>query len=209
MQQDINIDEALEDDLDAVPSGESISAEAFVDAIKNPGSNSKKFKEYDAEIDQALNIIKGSGPILEKLDAQIRLQSNLVPLLFEEARKDFPNVNRSTVLARTGIALKNVGDTLVKRQELEEHDDIDCTSPKFQIVFEWILEVVLEAMKTQGAEEIFRNNVFNSIAQRLEGFEEKVNKRLNGISSKSLGMVHNPFIVEILDKIHNNQTVSE
>lgn len=138
-----------------------------------------------------------------KLDAIAMMQSSIIPALFAEMASKFPNTDRSLVAARSVIALKEMGRVLMERKAADAAEEIDPHSPKFQMVIGWFIELLHEVMVKEGTDPILINNVFNTLANALVGWEDVVSKKLKGVSAKALANVTNPFTEEFLEKVKN------
>lgn len=140
-------------------------------------------------------------PLPQRLDVAAKLQSSLLPLLLAEALANSPNDARSVAVSRLQHGLKEVISVLKTKRDIENSDDLNPHSPKFSMVFGWFFDMVHQALVAQGVSEVAVNNVFAKLAMDLAGWEDKIEKRLRGVSGKALDSVTNPFIEEFLDAI--------
>lgn len=141
----------------------------------------------------------------EKLDNLSKLQISIVPQLLEELAKTYPSLERSVVAARTSSAIQAVSKSIQDRKAAELEDNLDAHSPKFQMVLGWFMNLFKESMLENDIDSATVDNTFTALAGRLEGWEDKVNKSMKGVTQKALAAVQNPFIEMIKDQIPAKQ----
>lgn len=144
-------------------------------------------------------------PYNEKLDLIIELKTRIVPLVFNELYKPFPNPEISLIASRASFALKEAAAIIIKKRESEVSDEINPFSPKFQKAFYWIIELFHQTLIENGCDEITTNNIFTSLSTKLLGWEEILAKQLKSISAKALEKVENPFLAKFKEELKNKE----
>jgi hypothetical protein len=162
------------------------------------GSDEERTKEevekVREEFNKALNaVLDGNVPLEQKLDGINSLTAQVIPELFKELLSPAPNVDRSVIGSRCANAIKNLASTLIEKRKVQVEDELNPYSPKFQLVFSWLLEMFHKALESEGVDEIVINNIFNSLSRSLMGWEETVSKSLKGLSAKALSNISNPL----------------
>lgn len=137
----------------------------------------------------------------EKMDKILEINSLVIPELYREFTSSMPSMDKSMVGARTLSAIKDMSGILLKKREAEMAEEINPSSPKFQLIFTWFIEVVNLVLEKQGLDTIQMNNIFSDLSLELNGWEDKIVKRLRGVSAKALDKVKNP----LLEKSDDNQ----
>ncbi|HEC66048.1 MAG TPA: hypothetical protein ENI23_12205 [bacterium] len=137
----------------------------------------------------------------DKMHSLVGLIKEIIPTLVTEVNSIAPNVDRSVVSARLIIAFNNIAKILEAQRAAELTEEINVRSPKFQLIFGWFLELTHDIMVSQGVEGTQINNVFNSLALELGGWEDKIEKSLKGIKGKAIEQVRSPWIEEFKDKV--------
>lgn len=143
-------------------------------------------------------------PYNEKIDLIIELKTRIVPIVFGELFKSFPNPEISLIASRASFALKEAAAIIIKKRESEVSDEINPFSPKFQKAFYWIIELFHQTLVESGADEITTNNVFTALSTKLLGWEEILSKQLKSISAKALEKVENPFIAKFKEEMKDS-----
>lgn len=159
------------------------------------------------EIEKDLELIKKClkaimGPDLsfnQKMDKILEVNTLVIPELFREFTSSMPSVDKSMVGVRILSAIKDLSSIILKKREAEMAEEINPNSPKFQLIFSWFIEVLNAVLERQGLDIIQINNIFNDLSSELNGWEDKIIKRLRGVSAKALDQVKNP-LVEKIDK---------
>jgi hypothetical protein len=136
----------------------------------------------------------------KRLDSILKVNSLIIPLLFSEMLSDSPDIYRSMVASKVITAIKETGKLLIKKREIELVDEINLNSPKFQLVFGWFLEVINGVLKKQGMNELQLNSIFQELSLELSDWEDRVMKKLKGLSSKALDEIENPFLKTLKEK---------
>ena len=167
-----------------------------VDELSESAQNS--FVEFNKKLK---SLFESDGSFSEKMDILVKLQSDIAPLIFMELISPIGSVDKSMIAARASSVLKEISQTLVKKYEAEVKDELEVNSPKFQLVFGWIIELFSEVLHNQKLDDITINNIFNALASELVGWEDTVAKRLKGLSRKALASAENPFITEFKNKL--------
>ena len=144
-----------------------------------------------------------------KLEIVVKLNSQVLPSMFRELFAQKPNADRSMVGSRMCMALKNMTDVIVKKRETEVSEEINPDSPKFQKAFEWFIETVRVSMEEAGMDSTSINNTFNVMANRLQGWEQMINRSLRGVSSKAMSEVENPFIKDFIARTRGEESPVE
>lgn len=134
----------------------------------------------------------------KKLEILSEIISSMIVPLMDEALSDSPSAERALVFSRLLAYVKEVSGQLNKKYDVEESDDINPYSQKFQTIFEWFLDLIQQSMVEQRMDPILMNNVFNSMHDNLIGWEDKVSRSLRGISGKALAKVENPFVKDFI-----------
>jgi len=155
------------------------------------------------------NIRKINDPATElsvKIELISKTMSQLIVPLMSEALSAAPNADRSIVFSRILMFLRGMSEQLNKKREVEESDDINVHSAKFQKIFGWFMDIVYVTMEEQKVDPIHLNNIFNALHDKFVGWEDKVSKNLQGISGKALNKVENPFIKEWVEELKQGNT---
>lgn len=163
-------------------------------------------RRTDEEVSKDLNDLKtclskvmgGDLTFNDKMDKILEMNAIIIPEMFREFSSSMPSADKSVVGSRILSAIKDIGSVLIKKRETESSEDIDLSSPKFQMVFTWIIELFKLVLDRQGLDSIQINNIFTDLSSELVGWEEKITKKLKGLSAKVLKEVKNP-LVEMLD----------
>lgn len=145
----------------------------------------------------------------QKMESIAALQLNVLPTLFEELSKTYPSLERSVVASRTNSALNAVSKSIQEKKASEIEDSFDAHSPKFQMVLGWFMQVFKEAMIENDVDDATVDNTFTSLAGRLEGWEDNINKRMKGVTQKALASVDNPLMEQIKDRIPSTNKFDE
>lgn len=135
-------------------------------------------------------------PLPAKLDTLAETLTAIIPLQVGEALAKVPSEARSVALSRALAGLREVTNVLKTKRDVENSDEINPYSPKFQIVFGWFFDVVHHCLVEQGLDEIAINNLFAKLSVELVGWEEKIEKRLRGVAGRALENLENPLIKE-------------
>lgn len=136
-------------------------------------------------------------PYSQKLDLLLALQTQVVPLIFQELAAPIPSVDRSVIASRACISLKEAAAIIIKKREAELSDELNPESPKFQMAFYWFLELVHQTIQELNVDPTITNNVFNLLSQKLAGWEALLAKSMKGLSLKALEQTKNPFIENV------------
>jgi hypothetical protein len=167
----------------------------------NP-EDKRRFQLSENLLNSIAELNKKGVSFSDKMDILLNIQAEVLPLLMEELSASDPNIDRSVIASRMGSFLKEMGNLIVRKREVEAaSDDIDPYSPKFQLIFEFFVELVHENMVKQKIDSILIKNFFNEFAAELVGWEDKIIKSLKGVSSKALGKISNPFGKEFKESI--------
>lgn len=143
----------------------------------------------------------------QRLDKLVEVQSLIMPQLVAEIFATRPNVGRSVIISRTAMAIRDISNMIIKKREAEVADDLNPYSPKFQASFGWIIELFYMVVAKQGLDQIQISNLFNDLATELVGWEDKLDKRLKGVSSKALDQLNNPFLDDFKQKTQAGSTI--
>jgi len=170
------------------PETEKVSEEELQKLLEKNEENMKILK---AHLDEVQNDGLSFG---DKINNILKINALIIPHLFEELTSITPNMDKSMIASRTISAIKETGNFLIKKHETEISDEINTNSPKFQLVFGWFLDLFHDILSDQGLETIQINNIFHTLSLELSGWEDKINKRLKGLSSRALAEVKNPFL---------------
>lgn len=130
----------------------------------------------------------------DKLDEIIKLNTIIISQFVRELVSPMPNTDKSIIATNAIRAIKETGLILIKKHESEVSEEIDLNSPKFQLIFGWFIELIRGVLEEQGLNTLQINNIFSSLSLKLSGWEDKIVKRLKGISSKALSEVKNPLV---------------
>ncbi len=136
-----------------------------------------------------------------KLDTLAETLSAIVPLQIGESLAKVPSEARSVALSRAMAGLREITNVLKTKRDVENSDEINPYSPKFQIVFGWFFDVFHHTLTEQGLDEIAINNIFAKLSVELVGWEEKIEKRLRGVAGRALENLTNPLIKDFKDSI--------
>lgn len=182
-------------------SQETDSKKSFVPGYRNRRSEEEIQKDLD-NIKVNLKKVMGSDLTFnEQMTKILELNAIIIPELFREFSNSMPNVDKSVIGSRILSAIKDMSSIIMKKHESEVAEEINTYSPKFQIIFTWFIELINVVLGRQGLDTIQINNIFSDLSSELTGWEDKVSKRLKGLSAKSLDGIKNP----LLDKgLHNN-----
>ena len=132
----------------------------------------------------------------QRLELASRAMAKLTGIFLSEALAPVADAERSVVLSRLSTHLKAIIDTLKK--EIEFSHTIDPHSPQFQICFEWLLEIVNEALVVAKVDGMTKNAIFDCLTTALVGWEEKVQRRLK--SPEGYAPQPTPFIQKIKEE---------
>lgn len=181
------------------------------------GKDSKFNPDYQnirdpEEVQKELNLLKNylkdlQGDSLnfsEKMNTILKINGIVIPEFFRQMTNTMPDTDRARIASNSLSAIKDMSQILMKKREVELSEDINLNSPKFQLVFSWLIEVFNNVLESQSLSRIQINNVFTALSSELAGWEDKVSKRLKGLSSKVLDEVKNP-LVKIDDKEPENE----
>lgn len=138
-------------------------------------------------------------PLPQRLETIAQTMGLLLPLQIAEGTSARPSVPRSVVLARLMMNLKAIESTLTKKRDIEITDELNPYSPKFQQAFGWFIELFHANLEKEGLDSVQINNVFAALMSDLVGWEDRLEKRLRGVSGKALQMLDNPFVREFTD----------
>ena len=164
--------------------------------LKEVPKNLKKINDPNLELTQRLELIS-------------QTMSSLVVPLISEALSAQPNADRSIVFSRILMFLRGVSEQLNKKREIEESDDINCNSAKFQKIFGWFFDVIHKTMEDQKLDPIHINNIFSALHDNFIGWEDRIQKNLKGVSGKALQKIENPFIKDWQKDIKDNPNTGE
>lgn len=180
---------------------EADSKKSFIPNYRNRRPEEEIQKDLD-NIKVNLKQVMGSELTFnEQMTKILELNSIIIPELFREFTSSMPNVDKSVIGSRILSAIKDMSGVIMKKHESEVAEEINTYSPKFQVIFTWFIELINVVLGRQGLDTIQINNIFADLSSELTGWEDKVSKRLKGLSAKSLDGVKNP----LLDKnLHNN-----
>lgn len=159
-------------------------------------------------IDSALSVISDqSTEYSVRYETIAALQGVLVKPLVREMLRSLPNDSKIKAIEKTSKILSDMLKTLESKKKSELSDEIDPTSPKFQLVFEWFIESIHQTMNEMGLDNLVINNFFQEFSTKLQGWEERVQKNLKGVSVKALEKqnLQNPFIQEFKENINKDK----
>lgn len=131
----------------------------------------------------ALGVSGGSAE--DVLDSAIHAVKGIVPLLVEDL-VDGSGPERSVIATRAVGAIQAVAKLSRERRELGV-GELDLSSPGFQMVFRWFLDIVLSVSKgvlSAGESDRF----VGELAKRLAGWESRAVSEL-GADAKSVGVL--------------------
>lgn len=137
----------------------------------------------------------------KKLDLIIEIQSEMIPPLLRESISIAPNLDKSNVIHRLSMVLKELTQTLNTKREAQITDNLDPYSPKFQAAFAWFAELFYEAVSEQDIDPIVINQIFQYLDSSLMGWEERLVKSLKGITAKSTELRRNPFVKGFVESL--------
>ena len=149
------------------------------------------------------DLLKEDMSFSQKMNAILKMNAIIIPEFFRELTSSMPSVDKSMIASKAISAIKDTGNFLIKKRETEMSEDINLNSPKFQLIFTWFMELINEILMRQGLNTLQVNNIFNDLSLELTGWEDKILKRLKGLSSKALDEVKNPLIEKIRGKKQN------
>lgn len=162
----------------------------------------EKSKELLVEFNANLaEINRRDLPYQQKLDLIIEMQTKTCPLIFQQLLSPAPNVDISVIASRTSILLKDISQLIIKKRKTEVAEDINVSSPKFQLIFGWFLELFSRTLHENKVNEVEVSNIFSSLANNLVGWEDRIQKGLKGLSNKALTRAKNPFIEDFKEKL--------
>jgi hypothetical protein len=164
-----------------------------------PGYVNKRSKE---EVEKDLGKLKaclsevmgGDLPLGDKMDKILEVNAIIIPELFREFSSSMPSIDKSMIGSRILSAVKDMSGVLLKKRETEVSEEVNPNSPKFQAIFVWFIEVFKMVLDRQGLDTIQINNIFSDLSTELTGWEERISKRLKGLSVKALDEVKNPLL---------------
>lgn len=166
--------------------------------------NQRTDDEIQADLQKLNQYIKeiqgGDLNFSAKMDNLLKMNGLVIPELFRELTSAMPNLDKSNIASKVIGAVKDTGQILIKKREIESTEEINPNSPKFQLVFGWIIELFNMILEKQDLKPIQINNIFNDLSLELVGWEDKVLRRLKGLSSKALDKIENPLIDKLKNK---------
>ncbi len=149
------------------------------------------------------SFLKDDTPFNKKMDCILKMNAIIIPKLLWELNNPVPDLDRTTIAARTISAIKETGNILLKSREVELSDDINLNSPKFQAVLGWFIDLFHEVLERHDIGNIKKNEIFNDLTIELSGWEDRMMKKLKGASSKALRGIKNPLLEKIKKEIKN------
>lgn len=147
--------------------------------------------------------------IPKRVEIGARISASIMPLLLDEGLVIDPNPDRSTVLKAALNALQLTTSQLKLKREIEQSDELNPRSPKFQAVFGWFFQMVHDAMTEQETDPILVNNIFDTLGTALMGWEDKIEKRLKGVAGKNVEGLTSPFVKEFVTSTQSGQSPAE
>jgi hypothetical protein len=123
--------------------------------------------------------------------------ANLLPASLREVGSATPNADRSLVVSRTTILVKTIADTLSSIEKTKQDATVNPHAPRFQEAIAMFLEDVTIAFGECAPSVMQRDQFFNSLADRLRGWEERV-EALNGASAAARAKKINPNTMALI-----------
>ena len=131
------------------------------------------------------------GPSMRSDELEETLQM-VLPFYVYDFKSNVVDPNRSVVLSRFVTIISKLFDIQKYKDTQDSKDEIDVNSPKFQQAFSWILDLIFVLISREVPVNA-RNIIFQDLADRLKGWEEKMNKVLSKSNSSSLVNLTNPL----------------
>lgn len=142
----------------------------------------------------------------ERLERLLGVQSQIIPILMEEMVRSDPNEGRSVAASRAVMAIRDMVNMLVKKHETETQDHFNPRSPKMAVTFGWFIELLHAILSKHIDDDVLVSTVFNDLATELGGWEDKVERRLKGVSAKVLPTLTSPFMENFNEKVRGVST---
>lgn len=142
----------------------------------------------------------------ERLERLLALNAQIIPTLMEEVLSAAPNEARSVAASRAIMAVRDMANLVVKKHETETADAFNPRSPRLQVVFGWFIELLHDIVRKHTGDDVLVSSVFNDLAAELGGWEDKVERRLKGVSQKALGTLSSPFTEDFKTRLRQGAT---
>lgn len=129
-----------------------------------------------------------------KLEALSNLLLELLPVAFGEAYSVLPNIDRAQVLGRVVAVVRGIVDMELAAHKNAASAELNPYGWKFQLAFATFFDSLRTAMVEEGVSEKQLHHVFQRLAGRLTGWEDKLETALRGVPDRDLARVPNPFL---------------
>ena len=138
----------------------------------------------------------------DKADAIMNAMLSLVPELMVELSPDKVEINeaRANHIMRINALFVSIQNSLYKKREVENKEEVDLAHPKIQKAIEFIFDGVLESMTAVGISKDLQATFTHDFSLRMVDFENKMNRLLRGTSFQQLDTITNPLVKEFTDK---------
>lgn len=140
---------------------------------------------------------RGSSPE-SKTDKLIDALATMLPAALREAGSAAPNPDRSLVISRATILTKSIAEMIREQEKAKQEATINPHSPRFKQVQNMFLDDVVIAFSECGASDAQRELFFNALADRMRGFEERV-EAMNTLSAAARAKRVNPHTMKMLE----------
>ena len=139
----------------------------------------------------------------QRIEKLLAVNSTIIMGLLKEALGEEPDLDRSTVLARALVAVKDTVGIIKSKSDLESVDSFNPRSPKFSIVFGWFIELVHRVLNSH-TDETITTNFFNDLVGELSGWEDKIERQFKGVAGKALASMQSPFVETFRDRVRTS-----
>lgn len=137
----------------------------------------------------------------DKMEAIAVATAHLSSLLFNEAVAKNPNVDRSIVISRLLISLRDISKVIKDKRDIEVSDEINIRSEKFQLVFGWFMDMIHEVLSRHTHPTVL-SNIFNDLATVLGGWEDSIERKMKSVNAKTIraGALDSPFTKDFIEQ---------
>lgn len=130
---------------------------------------------------------------------QIALLAPILDIFKKGDELDYVTEKKATIAENLNYIIDRIINGVYKQQDYIAAEEIDFLHPKVQKAFEFLIQGVLETLKEIVNEDQLQEFV-NRFSTTMIGFEEELDKRMYGVSSKTVDKVQNPLLKRFLDE---------
>ena len=198
---DVAEDNELNDLLNAgatragAPGGDT-PVEQQMDNIRFGVEFSQRMENIGAEIVESIE--NTSNTPEEKQKSIVRALTSMIPAALREVGSIRPDADRSLVISRSTILLKQIGEMVGNIEKSKADATINPHAPRFREAFAMFLDEVMGALNEVGPTETQRDQFFRSLSDRLRGWEERV-EGMNSMSVQVRAKKVTPNAMSIVD----------